>query len=252
VTARVEHIAGQTYHGRKGAVSNDFRYSIDYLLVDAEAEADEPPFFRRNAPGLMSLRDRDHGGTPGQGRGAAWVREVLAAHDVEGIARIELLAQPRVFGHVFNPVSFWLCRDAQDRLIAVIPEVSNTYGDRHSYICFHEDRRPIAPDDHLQAAKVFHFSPFQPIGGGYTFRFDIGTERIGIWIDYTSETGGLIATLTGRRAPLTVFGMVKAMLRRPFGARRVLALIHWQALKLWWKGARFRNRPAPPTEEVTR
>ena len=61
-----------------------------------------------------------------------------------------------------------------------------------------------------------------------------------------------MATLTGPVRPLTLSGMAGALLRRPFGSRRVLALIHWQALKLWWKGARFRSRPTPPADEVSR
>lgn len=248
----VDHIAGQTYHGRKGAVDNAFRYSIDYVLCDAEAVLKTPRLFGRNRRAVVSLHDSDHGGPPKEGRGAPWVRDVLAAHTVTGIARIELLAQPRVLGHVFNPVSFWLCRDKEGALICVIAEVSNTYGDRHCYLCAHDDHRPIGPQDRLHATKIFHVSPFQPVEGSYTFRFDITDDRVGIWIDYTAGNGGLIATLTGKRRPLSNFGLLRAMLRRPLGARRVLALIHWQAAKLWWKGAAFRNRPAPPSEEVTR
>lgn len=249
---RVDHIAGHTFHGRKGAVENAFRYSIDYVLCDAEAGLKTPALFGRNRAGLTSLQDVDHGGAPKQGRGALWVREVLARHAIDGVQKIELLAQPRVLGHVFNPVSFWLCRDAVGGLITVIAEVSNTYGDRHCYLCHHPDLRPITPQDHLSATKIFHVSPFQQVEGSYTFRFDINAERLGIWIDYSAGNGGLIATLTGKRKPLSNAGILAAMLRRPLGARRVLALIHWQALKLWWKGAVFRNRPEPPTEEVTR
>ena len=248
----VDHIAGHTYHGRKGAVENAFRYSIDYVLCDAEAALETPRLFGRNRAGLASLQDTDHGGAPKQGRGAIWVRQVLAEHRIGGVERIELLAQPRVLGHVFNPVSFWLCRNADGALITVIAEVTNTYGDRHCYLCAHDDQRPIAPQDHITATKIMHVSPFQPVEGRYVFRFDITAERIGVWIDYTAGNGGLIATLTGKRQPLTNAGILRAMLRRPLGARRVLALIHWQALKLWWKGARFRNRPTPPTTEVSR
>jgi hypothetical protein len=252
VTAQLDHIAGHTYHGRRGAVENAFRYSIDYVLCDPEAELRLPTLFGRNRGNLMSLQDGDHGGPPGKGRGAPWVRDVLAEAGVTGVARIELLAQPRVLGHVFNPVSFWLCRDAEERLIAVIPEVTNTYGDRHSYLCHHDDLRPIGPQDQLSARKLLHVSPFQPIEGGYQFRFDIQADRIGIWIDYRAGNGGLIATLTGPRRRLTNGAILRAMLRRPLGARRVLALIHWQALKLWWKGATFRSRPLPPGEEISR
>lgn len=248
----VDHIAGHTYHGRKGAVENAFRYSIDYVLCDAEAELETPRLFARNARGLTALLDRDHGGAPGKGRGARWVREVLSRHHVTGITRIELLAQPRVLGYVFNPVSFWLCRDGDGGLVAVIAEVTNTYGDRHCYLCHHDDLRPIDPQDHLKATKILHVSPFQPIEGSYDFRFDIRPDRIGIRIDYTAGNGGLVATLTGPRKPLSNSSILLALLRRPLGARRVMALIHWQALKLWWKGARFRARPAAPAQEVSR
>ena len=87
--------------------------------------------------------------------------------------------------------------------------------------------------------------------GGYSFRFDIRADRIGVWIDYTQSEGGLIATLTGRRGPLTNRAILWSLLRRPFGARRVLALIHWQALKLWWKGGGYRPRPEPPVKDVS-
>ncbi len=248
----VEHIAGHTWHGRKGAVENAFRYGIDYVLLDAEAKPRAPRLFGRNRSGLASVQDRDHGGPPGEGRGPAWVREVLSAHALPPPARIELLAQPRVLGHVFNPVAFWICRDEAGDVPVIIAEVTNTYGDRHSYLCHRDDLAPITAKDRLRAQKVLHVSPFQRVTGGYEFRFDLRPDRIGIRIDYTGGNEGLIATLTGRRRPLTTAGMLSACLRRPFGSRRVLALIHWQAIKLWWKGAPFRPHPEPPAEEVTR
>jgi hypothetical protein len=248
----VHHIAGETFHGRRGATKNAFRYSVDYLLLDAEASGAGPWPLRRNRPGLMTLLDRDHGGAPGAGRGAAWVREVLAAHQIALDGRVDLLAQPRTWGHVFNPVSFWLVHDRAGVLRAVIAEVTNTFGDRHSYLCAHPDLRPITRDETLKAQKILHVSPFQPVEGGYTFRFDIQPDSIGIWIDYAQAGGGLIATLTGARRPATTWGMIRAAIRRPLGTRRVLALIHWQALKLWWKGVAYRPRPEPPATEVSR
>lgn len=248
----VDHIAGHTWHGRKGAVENAFRYGIDYVLLDAEAPLDAPALFGRNRGGLASVWDSDHGGLPKAGRGPVWVREVLAAHDLPEPERIELLAQPRMLGHVFNPVAFWICRDGQDAVRVVIAEVTNTYGDRHSYLCCRDDLGPITAQDRIRARKVFHVSPFQRIEGEYEFRYDLRPDRIGIWIDFTGGNGGVIATLVGPRRPLSNPGLLRAMLRRPFGSRRVLGLIHWQALKLWGKGAKFRARPVPPAEEVSR
>lgn len=253
MTAGVDHIDALTFHGRKGAVANAFTYSVDYMLLDAESEVRAPWPFRRGRPGLVSLLDRDHGGAPGQGKGAAWVRDVLAAHRVPfNAARIDLLAQPRVLGHVFNPVSFWLVRDDTGALRCVIPEVTNTYGDRHSYLCHHDDWAEINRRDVLAAKKIFYVSPFQPVEGDYTFKFDIRDDAINIVIDYATGNGGLVATLKGPRVPLTTAAMLRALVRRPLGSRRVLGLIHWQALKLWWKGARFRTRTEPPVQDISR
>jgi DUF1365 family protein len=249
----LDHIDAQPFHGRRGGVENDFRYTIDYILTDPEAAPQMPRFFSRNKANLASLRDRDHGGAPGQGTGANWVRDLLHIQDLEvADGQILLLAQPRILGHVFNPVSFWLCHDMDGALRVVIAEVSNTFGDRHCYLCHRDDLAPITRSDVLGATKIFHVSPFQPVEGSYTFRFDITPERVGVWIDYSTGNEGLYATLTGTRAPLTSWRIVKACLRRPFGSRRVVGLIHWQALKLWWKGAVYRRRPEPPVEDISR
>jgi DUF1365 family protein len=165
-----------------------------------------------------------------------------------------LLTQPRILGHLFNPVSFWLCHDAQGGLRALIAEVNNTYGDRHSYLCVKPDQSVIGPQDDLRAQKIFHVSPFQPAEGEYSFHVDITAEKVAIRIGYSQDTeapgSGLVATLTGPRKPLRTRAILGAMVAR-LGSRRVLALIHWQALKLWWRGAKFHNRPTPPAQEVS-
>jgi len=250
---RLQHIPGRTFHGRRGQVENRFTYGVDYVCLDPEAPLAAPRLFARNRRAPVSLHDADHGGAPGQGQGAPWARRVLAEAGIAAAdGRLELLAQPRILGHVFNPVAFWLCHGRDGSLRCVIAEVSNTYGDRHSYLCHRDDQGPITATDELSARKIFHVSPFQPIAGGYRFRFDIRADRVGIRIDFGHQAGGLIATLTGPRRMATTASLLGAMLRRPFGSRRVLALIHWQALKLWWKGAGFRHRPAPPADEVSR
>lgn len=251
----VEHIAGRTWHGRRGAVTNAFAYGIDYVLVEPEAAQLGPRLFARNRVAPMAVHDVDHGGAPGQGTGAAWMRAVLADRGLAAVTggRLLLLAQPRVLGHVFNPVSFWLAHDASGALRVVLAEVGNTFGDRHGYLCHRADLAAITPADTLQADKVFHVSPFRRIAGRYAFTFDIGPAAIAIRIEHRPGDAGeaLIATLTGPRMPLTNRRILGAMLRRPFGSRRVLALIHWQALVLWWKGARYVPRPDPPRQGVT-
>lgn len=250
----IDFVPAHTFHGRKGAIENAFRYSVDYILLDPEKTAETPALFSVDMPNLTGWRTRDHGGEPGVGRGAPWLRDSLRAMQIPQPAQVLLLTQPRVLGHVFNPVSFWFCLNDAGALFAVVAEVTNTHGTRHSYVCHKPGFDVIDPSDRICATKVMHVSPFQKIEGTYTFRFDLRPDRVGVWIDYGRDGGGLIATLTGVRQPLTNGAILRSLLRRPFGARRAVALIHWQALKLWIKKATFRPfRTAPvPSHPVSR
>ena len=248
----VDHIQGHTFHGRKGDIQNAFRYSIDYVLCDPTNAGPSPRLFSRNSKNVAALYDVDHGGAPGHGAGVEWVRNVLNAHDLPGHEKILLLAQPRFWNHVFNPVSFWLCHDDSGALRVVISEVTNTFGQRHSYLCHRDDQGPITAEDEIFARKIFYVSPFQVIDGDYKFRFNITDEKIGIWIDHRRGDKGLIATLVGDRKAMTNRSILWSCLRRPLGSRRVQFLIFWQAFKLWWKGAKYRVRPTPPSSEVSR
>lgn len=245
-----ELVAATTWHRRTGAVRHAFRYRVDFLLLDPEAPANAP-LFGRNRRAVASVHDRDHGGLPGKGEGAPWARRALATSGVADDCRLLLLTQPRWLGTVFNPVSFWLAMRGE-ALLAVIAEVNNTYGDRHSYLCARPDLAPIAPGDVVTARKVFHVSPFQPVAGRYAFSFDIRDDAIAIRIAHANAGESLVATLEGARLPLTAARVLRAAARFPFAGLRAVALIHWQALRLRLKGAPFRPRPLPPTEEITR
>ena len=250
--ATPQHMPGLTTHARRGGPDNAFRYGVDYVLIDPERDQATPALFSRNRFNLLAVHDRDHGGAREAGEGTAWARRILAQHGLAPVerTRILLLTQPRFLGYWFNPVSFWLAMDGDD-LRAVIAEVNNPFGDRHSYLCAKPGFAPIAASDVLEAKKVFHVSPFQRISGHYKFRFDVRPGRIAISITLLDGQKGLAATLSGTLVPLTASGILRASLRRPAGALRTIALIYWQALKLKLKGARYRTRPAPPKEEVT-
>lgn len=247
--AAPEIVQASTWHGRFGAVRHRFRYRIDFVLLDPEAPA-RAPMFRRNARALASVHDRDHGGLPGAGEGAPWARRALAAAGVPDRCRLLLLTQPRWFGMVFNPVSFWLALDGA-ALVAVIAEVNNTYGDRHSYMCAKPDLSPIRPGDVLTARKVFHVSPFQPVAGRYAFSFDLADDAIAIRIAHRDGSEGLVATLEGRRLPMTAPRLLRGAVRFPLAGLRATVLIYWQALRLRLKGAPFRPRPMPPAEDLS-
>ncbi|MFZ1467502.1 MAG: DUF1365 domain-containing protein [Paracoccaceae bacterium] len=251
MTSAVDHVAGVTVHSRRGEIRHRFRYGVDMVMIDPEAALSAPALFSRNRFNLTSVQDRDHGGPMKQGQGPVWARRVMAEQglDQPGLSLL-LLTQPRYLGFGFNPVSFWLIQRGSE-LIAVIAEVSTPFGDRHSYFCHLPGFAPITASTWIETPKTLHVSPFQEVAGSYKFTFDFTDAQIAIRILHERGTEGVLATLSGPRQPLTNALILKASLRRPLGALRGYILIHWQALRLKLKGARYRSRPTPPKNEVT-
>lgn len=245
-------VEARVAHARRAPVRNSFAYGVDYVLLDEAqlAGARLPRVFSYGRRNLVSLHPGDHGFS-GEG-GAGWVRRIAAEAGIGEVAEVALLTHPRYWGYVFNPVSFWFLSDSGGTLRAVLAEVHNTFGDRHCYLCRGPGGGPIRPDCWVEAEKRFHVSPFFPVEGRYRFRFVLESERVGVWIRYEDgHGGGLTTSLVGRRRPLSDAELAKALIRRPLGAAKTTALIHWQALKLFLKGVRYRRRPEPPSEPVT-
>ena len=241
-----EHIQATTLHARRGALKNAFTYGVDFVLTDLEDGL--PMLISRNRFNLWSLHDSNHGGTRGHGSGKTWFRTELVSRGfpIEG-ARLVLLTQPSFLWFHFNPVSFWIALK-DEKPCAFIAEVNSTFGQRHCYFCAHEDFRPIEKGDWLTATKQMHVSPFQKVEGTYFFHFVLDERAIDIRIRYENGHQGVLATLSGNRQKVTNRSLLWAAIRRPAGALRVLALIHWQAMILWVKRAPFLGRQTePPT-----
>ncbi len=232
----------RVWHGRSGDLARQFRYRVTYLALPlADFEADQLPV-RPDRCGVWSVRRRDYGARDGTSM-SAFIRDLLSDHGVKA-AEVALITLPRTLGYGFNPISLWLARDDQG-LRAVLAEVSNTFGERHLYLCRHADNRVITESDRLAGDKLFHVSPFLPREGRYVFRFDVRPGRFGLWVDWIGTDGvvRLGTSLTGSLRPLSRTRLQRASLRAPMQAQRVMALIHWQALKLFRKGIRYRTKP---------
>lgn len=251
IAGEVFHIAASVVHARRGPHRHSFRHVTDYLLL-APDHARDTGLFARNRFNLLAVHDRDHGGARGAGAGPDWARARLAEAGLPAaeFTTIALLTQPRTLGHWFTPVSFWMAlRD--DAILAVIAEVNNTFGQRHSYLCSHGDFAPVRPDQTIRAAKVFHVSPFQDVAGEYRFAFALSPERLAIRITQVDGGNGVDAALSGALRPLTAGRALGAVLRRPGGGLRVLALIYWHALRLKLGGVAYRRLPAPPERDIS-
>lgn len=242
-------------HARSSAAMHRFVYPIAFMrvpLVSLRSGRHWGGLFGINRAALFALHERDHGPRDGSPL-LPWLRSQLTGQGVHfELGEVVLQTFPRLFGYVFNPVSFWFCHDGDGQLRAVLCEVNNTFGESHNYLVRHADLRPIVSGDMLSTDKVFHVSPFFPVAGTYHFRFLAQSGQVGVHIEY--RQGGqttLLAHVGGRARPLTARALLSALLRFPFMTLGVMIRIHWQAVRLWRKGARFHRKPAPPLESIT-
>ena len=244
---------GTVTHVRLRPVQHRLRYRMLNLLLDLD---ELPALDRRlrlfgcNRRALFAFHETDHGDgteTPLRLQVEALLRR--AGIDPAG-GRIRVLCMPRVLGMVFNPLTTYFCHGADGALQAMLYEVHNTFGQRHTYLI------PVhgMPTEtlHQNCDKRFHVSPFMDMDLSYAFRLTLPGERLDLAIDAHDAAGPLlVAAFTARRRPLNDRTLLAAFLAHPLLAARVLGGIHLEALKLWRKGLRLRPLPAPPPMPVT-
>jgi hypothetical protein len=222
---------------------NSFVYGIYYLVFPLSKINELPIAYNRF--GLMSFYDADHGACDGTSL-MDWARQILDDHKMmKANGEIILVCMPRILGYVFNPVSFWLCLDTEKNLRAVLCEVHNTFGERHTYLCAHSDQSVIEPDDVMEAQKIFHVSPFLKREGRYKFRFDTNDEKFMAHIDFYDgeDQKQLITSLYGRLEAMNKNALDSAFFRYPLVTFKAITLIHWQAIKLIYKGIKYIPKP---------
>jgi len=250
----IQLLDARIFHERLRPRKNRFSYQALYCLLplDALAGSSRYGLFAINRAAPFSVHATDYG-RPGM-TPATYIRQLLRDWRlVEADGEVRLMTLPRVLGYGFNPVSFWLCYDRAEKLRVVLAEVNNTFGERHSYLCFHDGHRAIEPGDILNARKVFHVSPFMKVEGHYAFRFTATRERIAITIDLENDEGMMLRTAVGGRPrAMTAGSLLSVLAKNPLYPFKVIGLIHCQAVKLLLKGIRHFNKPAPPGTGVSR
>jgi len=237
-------LVGKVRHRRARPFTYELEHDVFYTALDL-AELDEVArrsrLITRNRRGLVVFRDADHLPEPSTDLDRD-VRATLRADGVDATAwQITLITNLRFLGYVFNPASFYLCRDEAGVLRRVIVEVHNTFGDRHLYVL-----RPDAGGAGVAAPfqagmdKDFFVSPFISMDGRYAVHVRDDDEGVRLAIALRQDNAPMLSTsLVLRRRPLTDRSLVRLLLRHPLMTHRTMALIHWHAIKLWLKGAPF-------------
>jgi DUF1365 family protein len=241
---------GVVTHARLRPRAHRLRHRIFMLLLDLD-ELEQLDgalkFFAHRRFGLASFHEADHLDGTNQPLKPRLEAELAAAGIAHGGA-IRVLCMPRVLGGVFNPLSVYFCHGSDGRLSAILYEVSNTFGERHSYLI------PAQGADLVFQAcdKRFYVSPFMDMELAYAFRVAPPGERVSVAVDVHDAQGQVLATaFAGRRLELTDAALIRAWLTHPLMTLGVMAAIHWRALFIWLKGEPIRKRPGPPDAPLT-
>ncbi len=248
---------GHLRHRRFTPVQNSFRYGLFLVYLDL-SELQE--VFRgrwlwsTERFNLAFLRRRDHLGDPGKSLDAA-VRNLVAEETgARPAGPVRLLTHLRYFGYCFNPVSFYYCYDPDGRRVeTIVAEINNTpWGEQHCYVLAESHNSGRGPWKRFEFAKSFHVSPFMEMGLHYDWRLQEPGETLKIHMNNHDGPQKLFdATLTLRRREMSGKSLAGVLLQYPFMTVKVIGAIHWQALRLWLKGAPFYTHPtkrANPSE----
>jgi DUF1365 family protein len=201
-------------------------------------EVSTPKLFSFNRWNILSMRTKDHGA---KDKNISWYKFITSELDKAKIPfkkdyTIDLIAHPRLLGYAFNPISYWLIRDADKNLRAVMCEVRNTFKQSHNYLLAHKDNSVIIKNDVISSKKNLFVSPFNKVEGYYEFTFTYGDYEFKSVINYFDETRQILNTYVGGRlSNMTSKSILKAVSSYPFMTIGVVAKIHWQAVKLYVK-----------------
>ncbi len=238
---------GRVEHRRVTPVAHALGYDVFALFADIDALPQMAAGLKTlslNRFNLFSLHERDHGARDGRPLGV-YIRDLLKDRpQAKHVARIFMLAYPRILGFVFNPITTYYAYDAQGQLRIMVYEVTNTFGNRTTYVI------PVEPDAQgidQSCFKQMWVSPFNKVEGKYGFHGNCPGETLSLGVSLKDSDGPkLKAWFRASRVQLRDGELLRLFARMPFLTFKIVLAIHWEALKLWLKGLSYVSRPKPP------
>jgi uncharacterized protein len=243
---------GRVRHTRVKPRVITLKHKCFWLALDIDclsAIASRLYILSRNTANILSFHDRDHG----DGGDKPLREQVEALLATAGLSKkpasIILFCMPRVLGYGFNPISMYLCHNDEGIVYAVVYQVHNTFGQRHSYVVPVEECNGRSVQS---ANKSFYVSPFMDMDLQYTFKLEVSETKLLLSISAADSEGPVIFTsLAANRAELSNRALLTTWLAHPLLTFKVISAIHFHAVRIWIKGIKLRLRPPPPEQPAT-
>ncbi|NLC71980.1 MAG: DUF1365 family protein [Desulfuromonadaceae bacterium] len=236
---------GELRHIRTHKAEHSFVYPLHLYALDLdelERLERDSPWFGHNRIRPLAVHDRDYL-YPGEAPLWDKVQRALKENGIDRIPhRVVLVTALRQFHYVFNPVSFFYCFDEKKKIVCVLANVNNTFGESHLYVL-----KPEGESFFFETDKVFHVSPFFSRQGHYQFHLPPPDEELSIRIIYFIEDRqALEASFSAQAQPLTPAVLVRILLLHPLRAAMTFPRILWQAGRLYLgKKLKIHARPEP-------
>jgi uncharacterized protein len=244
--------AGAVVHRRAVPRIHTLRYRCFWLVLDLDelpALSTRLTLFSHNRANLFSLHDRDYGDGSATPLRTQVERHLATAGIDIGGGPIRLLCMPRTLGYAFNPLSVYFCHRRDGALAAILYEVHNTFGERHSYLIPVEAGAKVVRQS---CDKRFFVSPFMDMDLRYDFRIVPPGQRVVVAIRGRAGAATVItASIAADRRDLSDGTLLRAFFSYPALTAKVIVAIHWEALRLFLKGLPLRRKPAPPERPLS-
>ena len=238
---------GLVTHSRTQPFNHSFKYKITYFWFDISKRTKKITF-KINKFSLFSFLHKDHGPVEKKTIDLfQYFHKKLVKNKIFNISQIKILCLPRILGYVFNPISILVCYDNKLIAKAIVFEVSNTFNQRHSYLC------KIKKTNVFSLKKNFYVSPFFKVEGSYKIKFSIDRDFVNLFILYKIKNQKVFeASFKGKSKKMNELNLTKLFFKNFFQNIKATGGIYLEALKLLFKGATYTKIPRKPKHFITK
>jgi len=232
----ISHSIGQgvIVHKRTKDTKNFFKYKAPYLCINLNQSKKIHPFISFNRLNIFSIFFKQHGYRDKKKNLVTFIEDIASKHQID-YETVSFITIPSILGYSFNPISFYLFLDNKQSLKAILYEVKNTFGDQVHYLS-------LGDFFNKNFKKNMYVSPFIEMDCNYKISVKLSEKsKFFCSINQFDNQGKQIffASINLQLKPINTTNVIVFSITNIFGSIKAILLIHYQAIKLWYKKSKF-------------